>query len=131
MYDATDIARVRELLEQGWSKAAIAKHLRISRRVIYNWEESGFLSAPSDAPRVRASRGSKLDAYELVIVQRLSSNPAMSSRQLLRELRELGYTGELTQLRTFLAPRRRQLIQSPDETITRASSTEVRSRHVG
>lgn len=60
MYDAMDIERVRELLLKGWSKAAIARHLRISRRVIYNWAALGYFVAPPREPRVRAGTGSKL-----------------------------------------------------------------------
>ena len=32
---------LRHYLEQGMSKAAIARHLRISRRTVYNWIEAG------------------------------------------------------------------------------------------
>jgi transposase len=131
MYDATDIERVRELLRQGWSKAAIAKHLRISRRVIYNWAASGYLTSDMPVPRVRAGSGSKLDAFEAVIALRLSANPATSTRQILREIRELGYTGEITQLRTHLASRRRSFIERTQVSSSEEESGGQRARHVG
>ncbi|HEV7993154.1 MAG TPA: helix-turn-helix domain-containing protein [Gemmatimonadaceae bacterium] len=131
MYDATDIQRVRALLEQGWSKAAIAKHLRISRRVIYNWAASGYLTSAVPEPRVRAGARSKLDAYESVIARRLSSNPATSTRQILRELRDLGYTGEITQLRTFLSSRRRDFVERTQASSEEMERNEQRPRHVG
>jgi transposase len=64
MYDTNDIERVRALLRDGWSKAAIAKHLRISRRVIYNWSAAGLLTRDVVAPRVRAGSGPKVAADE-------------------------------------------------------------------
>jgi transposase len=131
MYDATDIERVRQLLLAGWTKAAIAKHLKISRRVIYNWAASGFLAAPTDAPRVRAGSGSKLDVFETAIARRLAANPATSTRQILRELRDLGYTGEITQLRAFLGQRRRDFLERAQASPADDDSAVQRTRHVG
>jgi transposase len=131
MYDAADIERVRELLVEGWSKAAIAKHLRISRRVIYNWAASGYLDAPSCEPRVRSGSKSKLDAFDAVITRRLSTNPATSTRQIFRELRELGYTGEITQLRTFLAPKRRSFVNRMQTTSPDEESSDKQTQRVG
>jgi transposase len=130
MYDAADIEQVRELLREGWSKAAIAKHLRISRRVIYNWAAAGLLDTAALERRVRARGRSKLDAFEPVIARELSANPAVSTRKLLRELRELGYTGEITQLRTFVAARRRHFLEEPQPRAS-ATSNDERARQVG
>jgi transposase len=131
MYDAADIERVRELLHQGWSKAAIAKHLRISRRVIYNWAAAGLFETAALERRVRAGGGSKLDVFEPVIARELSANPAVSTRKLLRELRELGYTGEITQLRTFVAARRRGFLEPQQPRSSAATSTDEHARQVG
>ena len=44
---------LRHYLEQGMSKAAIARHLRISRRTVYNWIEAGELDRGADDKAVR------------------------------------------------------------------------------
>ena len=44
---------LRHYLEQGMPKAAIARHLKISRRTVYNWIEAGELDRSADSKAVR------------------------------------------------------------------------------
>ena len=59
---------LRHYLEQGIPKAEIARHLKISRRTVYNWIEAGELDRGADSKAVRYGprprRPSKLDPYK-------------------------------------------------------------------
>jgi len=63
------------------SKAAIAQRLGVSRRVIYHWIATGQLARDLDAPPPRRSarRATKLDSYERIIDERLTTYPALSA----------------------------------------------------
>ena len=58
---------LRHYLEQGVPKAAIARHLGVSRRTVYNWIEAGEFDRGADSKAVRygprAPAPSKLDPY--------------------------------------------------------------------
>ena len=61
-------ALLRHHLELGMHKAAIARHLGVSRRTVYNWIEAGELDRGADSKAVRygprAPRPSMLDPYK-------------------------------------------------------------------
>ena len=77
---------LRHYLEQGMPKAAIARHLGVSRRTAYNWIEAGQLDRGADSKAVRygprAPRPSKLDAYKGIIDTRLAGYPRLSAVRL-------------------------------------------------
>jgi transposase len=58
VYGWERLVLLRHLLEQGLSKAAIARQLGVSRRVIYCWIETGQLERDlgGTAPRGRTGR---------------------------------------------------------------------------
>jgi transposase len=97
---------LRHYVEQGWSKAAIARELGLDRGTIYRWIASGQLDRDLDAERVRyrprPPRPGQLDPYKPVIQARLAEYPALTSMRLLAEVRAAGYTGCRSQLSVFV-----------------------------
>jgi len=55
MYNREKRVLLREYLEQGWSKTALARKFGISRRTIYHWISTGQLERDLDVERVRYS----------------------------------------------------------------------------
>jgi transposase len=93
-------------LEQGLSKAAIARQLGINRRTINRWIASGQLAREvetREVPRpVRKKGPSKLDPYKAILEERLKSYPELTAVRLFEEVCSAGYTGGLTQLKLFV-----------------------------
>ena len=105
MYGWDTLVLLQHLLDQGLSKTAIAQRLGVSRRVIYHWIASGQLTRELDAPPVRraALRTTKLDAYQGIIADRLTTYPELSAVRLYDEVKAAGYAGGITQLRDYVA----------------------------
>lgn len=105
MYGWERLVLFKHLLEQGLTKAAIARQLGVSRRVIYFWIETGQLERDlgAAAPRVRVSRPVKLEPFQPIIETRLATYPELSAVRLFDEVRAAGYAGGITQLRDFVA----------------------------
>ena len=97
---------LRHYLEQGMSKAAIARHLGISRRTVYNWIEAGELDRDADSRAVRygpqPQRSSKLDPYKGIIDARLAAYPKLSAVRLFNEVRAAGYPGSYGQVKRYV-----------------------------
>ena len=97
---------LRHYLEQGMSKAAIARHLGISRRTVYNWIEAGELDRDADSRAVRYGprprRPSKLDPYKGIIDARLAAYPKLSAVRLFNEVRAAGYPGSYSQVKRYV-----------------------------
>jgi transposase len=93
-------------IDQGLSKAAIARQLGINRRTISRWVAGGELDREVDTgqvPRpVRKGGPSKLEPYKAIIEARISAYPDLTSVRLLEEIRSAGYTGEISQVRAFV-----------------------------
>jgi transposase len=72
---------LRDLLDQGLSKAAIARQLRVTRRIVYYWLEAGQLERDLAAgpPCVRVRRPMKLEPYKPIIHERLSTHSELSA----------------------------------------------------
>ena len=110
MYGWDMLVMLRHLLEQGLSKTAIAERLGVSRRVLYDWLAAGELDRLVDAEGAAAAsvrrryppRQTKLDAYAPIIDTRLASYPELSAVRLYDEVRAAGYTGSLTQLKSYV-----------------------------
>jgi transposase len=97
---------LKHLLDQKLPKAAIARQLGVSRRIIYYWIESGQLERDLSAPAAGRSappRATKLDPYKAIITERLASYPALSAVRLFAEIKAAGYTGGITQVRDYVA----------------------------
>ena len=112
---------IRVLHRQGWPIRAIARQLKVSRNTVRT-------VLRGKVPRSygpRAPRATKLKAYEAYLRERLSAAGAVRipATVLLREIRECGYRGGLTQLKVFvqsiLPPRR----EAPGSRSTSGSST--------
>ena len=70
---------LRHYLEQGVPKAAIARHVGVSRETIYRWIATGQLDRDLDDEAVRSRprtpAPSKLDPYKGIIDTRLADYP--------------------------------------------------------
>jgi transposase len=102
-------------LEQGLSKAAIARHAGIDRRTVYRWISAGELEPDPETgvlPRAdrRAFQCCKLDPYREVIRTRLATYPELSAVRLFEEVKATGYPGGYSQVRDFV----RQIRPTPE-----------------
>ncbi len=106
MYGTEKHVLLRHYLEQGMSKAAMARDLGVDRRTIYRWIEAGELDRKRDDEVVlygpRAVKSTKLDPYTGIIEVRLESYPRLTAVRLLEEIRAAGYRGGYTQLKEYV-----------------------------
>ena len=98
---------LRHLLDQGLSKAAIARQVGVNRRTINRWLVEGQLDRDVETgqvpPPVRRSRPTKLDPFKAIIQARLERYPELTAVRLFEELKATGYTGGISQLRDYVA----------------------------
>ena len=103
MYGTEKHVLLRHYLDQGMSKAAMARDLGVDRRTIYRWIEAGELDRDRDDAPVfygpRAPKSTKLGPYTGIIEARLKSYPRLTAVRLLEEIRAAGYRGGYTQLK--------------------------------
>ena len=103
MYAREQRVLLRHYLEQGLSKAEIARSLQVSRRTVYHWIDTGQLDRELDNGPVRyAARPAvarKIDGYRQIIAVRLAEYPRLSATRLYEEIRSAGYTGGYTQVK--------------------------------
>lgn len=100
-----------EMHGQGRSIRSIARLLGISRNTVRK-----YLRAPEvPKPKSRAKRGSKLDPYKDYIRKRLAEG-VENCVVLLREIRQLGYSGGYSILKAYVHPFR-QRRSSPQATV--------------
>ena len=97
---------LRHYFEQGMPKAAMARHLGVSRRTVYNWIEAGELDRRADGEAARygprPSRPSKLDPYKGIIDTRLADYPRLSAVRLFNEVQAAGYPGSYGQVKRYV-----------------------------
>lgn len=97
---------LRHYIEQGMSKRAIARKLKISRDTLYRWIREGALDRDADEHAVvygpRSPVPTKLDPYKPLIQERLRAFPELSSVRLLEEIQAAGYPGSYTQLKEYV-----------------------------
>lgn len=97
---------LRHYLDQGLSKAGLARKLGISRRTVYHWIEQGQLDRELDegsvkyGPRARIER--KIDPYRDLIRERLEAYPKLTATRLFEEIRASGYPGGYTQVKAYV-----------------------------
>jgi len=105
VYGWERLVLLKHLLDQGLSKAAIARQLDVSRGVIYHWIHTGQLERDlsGSVPRVRVGRPTKLTPYLPILTTRLTTYPELSAVRLFEEVRAAGYAGGITQLRDVVA----------------------------
>ena len=96
---------LKHYLNQGLSKAALARRLGITERTIRRWIANGELERDLDEPpryRPRPPRPTKLDPYKDLIRTRLATYPELSAVRLFEEVQADGYTGGYSRLREFV-----------------------------
>lgn len=81
------------LHRQGLTVSAIARQLDLDRKTVRKYIERG-LQSPTYGPR--AVRPRQLDPFRSYLRERVTAYPGLTGRRLLRELRELGYSGGYT-----------------------------------
>jgi transposase len=105
---------IKVLARQGHGIKAIARELGVSRNTVRK-----YLRSESALPRyrLRAPRPCKLDPFKAYLQQRIeAARPHwIPATVLLRELRERGYAGGISQLKAYLAPFKRR----PEEPVVR------------
>ena len=106
MYGREQRVLLRHYLEQGRSKASLARELGVSRRTIYQWIATGQLDRDLDAEPVRygprRAAASKLDSYRALIDARLAEYPQLSATRLFDEIRAAGYEGGYTLVKAYV-----------------------------
>ena len=97
---------LRHYLEQGVPKAAIARHVGVSRETIYRWIATGQLDRDLDdeavRSRPRAPAPSKLDPYKGISDTRLADYPRLSALRLFNEVQAAGYRGGYGQVKRYV-----------------------------
>ena len=97
---------LRHYLEQGMTKAAIARQVGVSRDTIYRWIRTGQLDRDLDEEAVRYGPRppvpSKLDPYKAIIEARLAEYPKLTATRLFKEVRDAGYPGSYSQVKRYV-----------------------------
>ena len=97
MIDYQTFHQLRQLHDQEHlSVAQIAAALQLDERTVGKWVER-----PTYQPRQRAARPSKLEAYKGTVVRLLATHP-FTAQQLFQRLREAGYRGSYSILKTYV-----------------------------
>jgi len=111
---------LRHYLEQGMTKAALAKQLGVSRRTVYYWIETDQLDRDESEVVVqygpRPTVPTKLDTYKGVIVNRLTEYPALTAVRIFEEIKASGYAGCYTQVKEYV---RKVRPRAPEEPVVR------------
>lgn len=106
MYGREKRVLLREYLELGQSKSALAAKLGIGRRTIHHWISSGQLDRDLDDRSVRYKErpptARKIDAYRAIIESRLAEFPRLSAVRLYAEVKAAGYDGGYTQVKEYV-----------------------------
>jgi transposase len=106
MYGREQRVLLRHYLEQGLSKAELARQLGIARRTVYYWLETGQLDRELDNQPVRyAARPPvvrKIDRFRDIILARLTAFPRLTAVRLYEEIRAAGYSGGYTQVKDYV-----------------------------
>ena len=88
---------LRHYLEQGLSKAAVARLAGVSRRTVHRWIAAGQLDRDLDEERVGYGPGRPGPPGSIpkkeIIETRLAGYPDFSAVRLFEEIREAGYAG--------------------------------------
>jgi transposase len=106
VYGWETLVLLKDYLDQGLSKTAIARRVGVSRRLIYHLLATGQLARDLSLPppvRRPAPRPTKLAPFLALIAARLQTYPELSAVRLFDECRADGYRGGYSQLKTHVA----------------------------
>jgi transposase len=97
---------IRNYLDDGLSKAEVARKLGVSRDTVHRLIRTGQMDRDLDEKPVRYKPRPpvpvKLDTYKPIIVARLEAYPELSAVRLFDEIRAAGYAGGYTQVKEFV-----------------------------
>ena len=106
MYGREKRVLLREYLEQGIKKSALADKLGISRRTVHHWIKTGQLDRELDDETVRYKKRPRIerriDPYREILHSRLHEFPELSSVRLHDEIRAAWYEGGYTQVKEYV-----------------------------
>ena len=106
MHDLETKMLLKHYLEQGLSKAELARCFKISRRTIHYWIESGQLErdlgSGAGGYSSRPSAPHKLDPFKAIIDTRLEAYPKLTVQRLFEEVRAAGYAGGYGRMRDYV-----------------------------
>ena len=111
-----ELVMILDLHQQGLSVSAIARQLECDRKTVRKYIERG-LKAPAYGPR--RPRATVVAAFETYLRERIAAFPELTGSRLLREIKELGYSGGYTAVKDFLRtvrPKTRQAFERRFET---------------
>ena len=94
-----EIVLIHDLKRQGLSVSAIARKLGLDRKTVRRHLDRG-MEPPAYGPRPPRPR--QLASYEVYLRERIAAWPELTGKRLLREIRELGYSGCYSVLTDFL-----------------------------
>jgi len=94
-----EIVLIHDLKRQGLTITAIARKVGLDRKTVRRYLERG-LEPPAYSPRAPVER--LIAPYEDYLRERVSAAPELYGKRLLREIRELGYTGGYTAVTDLL-----------------------------
>ena len=106
MYEGEKRVLARHYLDEGVSKAEVARRVGIGRRTLYNWIAGGLLEGrlgdQGSGYGPRRPRASKLDRFKGIIRARLAEHPELSAVRLFEEVRAAGYPGGYDQVKRHI-----------------------------
>jgi transposase len=103
-----ELVMILDLHRQGLSVSAIARQLECDRKTVRKYIERG-LKAPAYGPR--QPRTTVVAPFERYLRDRLAAFPELTGSRLLREIKELGYSGGYTAVKDFLRTVRPRALQ--------------------
>ena len=106
MFEREKRVLARHYLDEGMSKAEVARRVGIGRRTLYNWIADGLLEGRLGDQKggygPRRPRASKLDPFKGIILTRLAEYPELSAVRLFEEVRAAGYRGGYDQVKRYV-----------------------------
>ncbi len=103
MFEREKRVLARHYLDEGVSRAEVARRVGIGRRTLYNWIADGLLEGCLGDQKggygPRRPRSSKLDPFKEIIRTRLAAYPELSAARLFEEVRAAGYPGGYDQVK--------------------------------
>ncbi len=104
-----ELVMILDLHRQGLSVSAIARQLERDRKTVRKYIERG-LEPPAYGPR--RPRSTVVTPFAPYLRERIAAFPELTGSRLLREIKELGYTGGYTAVKDLLRTIRPKALQA-------------------